>query len=219
MIVDDHPIVRAGLAVMVGREPGFVVCAECSSGEAALEAVRQSQPDLAIVDLTLGTGSSIPLFRRLLQHQPQLRILALSMHDETVFAARALQAGAHGYVMKDVAVGQLMTAVRTVLGGQIHVSERLREQMLREALRGPDREPPERNGLAGLTRSELVVLQMIGAGAATREIADKLNRSLKTIEVHRNNIRLKLGLPNSTAVTHFAIRWVDGDAQKEAPGA
>ena len=219
MIVDDHPIVRAGVAAVLGMERDFLVCAECATAEVALEVVRSAQPDLAIVDLTLGTGSSIPLFRRLVQAQPQLRILALSMHDEAIFAPKALQAGAHGYVMKGVPVDVLIGAVRTVLRGQLHVSERMREQMLREALRGPDREPPERNGLTGLTRSELVVLQMIGAGAATRDIAEKLNRSLKTIEVHRNNIRLKLGLPNSTAVTHFAIRWVEEDARSNGEGS
>lgn len=215
LIVDDHPIVRAGVAAVLNMEPDFVVCAECADAEAALDAVRQWQPDLAIVDLTLGTSSSIPLFRRWQQHQTQLRILALSMHDEAVFAPKALQAGAHGYVMKGVAVDVLMEAVRTVLRGQLYVSERLRDQMLRDALRGPDRAPPASGGPAGLTRSEVVVLQMMGAGATTREIADKLSRSLKTIEAHRNNIRNKLNLPNSTALTHYAIRWVEEDSRAD----
>ena len=217
MIVDDHPIVRAGVAAVLAMESDFVVCAECASAEAALEAARQWQPDLAIVDLTLGTGSSIPLFRRLQQHQPQLRILALSMHDESVFAPKALQAGAHGYVMKGVAVDVLIGAIRTVLRGQLYVSDRMRDQMLRDALRPPVRVPAPNDGPAGLTRSELVILQMIGAGATTREIADKLNRSLKTIEAHRNNIRNKLNLANSTALTHFAIRWVEDDSRNKRP--
>jgi DNA-binding NarL/FixJ family response regulator len=204
IIVDDHPIVRTGLAAVIGQDASLVICAECSNAEEALAAVRGELPDLAIIDMTLGTASAMPLFQRLQQYQPNLRMLALSMHDESIFATRALKAGAHGYLMKGSSIDTLREAMRTVLEGQLYVSDRMRNQLLRDLVQGE----PASDGLSQLTRTELVVLEMMGAGVSTREIADQLKRSVKTIETHRGNIRQKLNLPNSSALVHFSIQWV-----------
>ena len=205
LIVDDHPIVRAGLAAVIGQDTGLAVCAECGSADEAVAAVGEQQPDLAIVDLTLGTASAIPLFHRLLQYRPGLRMLALSMHDETIFAPRALQAGAHGYLMKGSSIETLLDAIHTVLAGQLYVSDRMRNQVLQDLVHGATAAVGD--GLGKLTRSELVVLQMTGTGAGTREIAEMLHRSQKTIESHRSNIRRKLNLGSSSALIHFATQW------------
>jgi DNA-binding NarL/FixJ family response regulator len=206
-VVDDHPIVRSGVAAVIAQNPLYNVCAECGTAEEAIKAVLMHQPDLAVIDLSLGSDSSIPLFKRLLQHRTSLRMLVLSMHDESVFAPRALQAGAHGYLMKGASIETLNNALQTVLSGQLYVSDGMRNQMLQDMVQGRSSAAAS-DGVSGLTRTELVVLQMTGAGAGTREIADKLNRSLKTVETHRSNIRRKLNLPNSAALVHFAIQWV-----------
>jgi DNA-binding NarL/FixJ family response regulator len=211
IIIDDHPIVRAGLAAVIAQDPAMVVCADCSNADESIAAVRQHQPDLAIVDMTLGTASAMPLFQCLQRHQPALRMLALSMHDESVFAARALKAGAHGYLMKGSAIDTLREAMHVVLSGQLYVSDRMRSLMLHDMVQGTP--TGNQNSLRQLTATEMVVLQMIGAGAGTREIADQLKRSLKTIETHRSNIRNKLELANSAALVHFAIQWVQQDDQ------
>ncbi len=205
LIVDDHPIVRAGLAAVVGLQPSLTVCAECGDADEAVAAVRAQRPDLAIVDMTLGTASAIPLFQRLAQQRPGLRMLALSMHDETIFAPRALQAGAHGYLMKGSSIETLLDAIRTVLSGQLYASDRMRNQVLQDLVSGATATAGD--GLGRLTRSELVVLQMTATGAGTREIAELLHRSQKTIESHRSNIRRKLNLGSSSALIHFATRW------------
>jgi len=205
VIVDDHPIVRAGLAAVIGQDPGFIVVGECGTAEEAAASIRKHQPHLAIVDLTLGTASAIPLFRRLQHDQPSLRVLALSMHDETIFAVKALQAGAHGYLMKGAAIDTLNNAIRTVLCGKLYVSDLMRNHLLQGLAGRPVPVVDERPD--NLTSGELVVLQMMGAGASTREIAEKLGRSLKTIETHRNNIRRKLNLPSSAALIRFATQW------------
>lgn len=206
VIVDDHPIVRAGLAAVIGQDPGLSLCAECGSDEEAVAIVRQQKPDLAIIDMTLGAASALPLFQRLLQYHPGLRMLALSMHDENIFGLRALKAGAHGYIMKGSDIHELLGAIHQVLDGQLFLSQQLRMQLLNNVVHGN----PENTGnqLSQLTHAELVVLQMLGEGSSRREIAEKLSRSLKTIEAHCSNIRTKLNLKGAAALAHFAIQWV-----------
>ncbi len=206
MIVDDHSIVRAGLAAIVAREPGIFICAECEDAEQAVRAAQDMKPDLAIVDLMLGKESALPLFRRLLQFKPDLRILALSMHDEAIYAPRVIQAGAHGYVMKDTGLETLRDAIHTVMKGDLYVSDKMRSQLLRSLAGGAQAQSAD--DVSQLTASELAVLQMIGAGLSMKEIADKQRRSQKTVEAHRNNIRLKLRLPSAPALVHFASQWV-----------
>lgn len=205
MIVDDHPVVRAGIATVLGRDPSLEVCCEAGSERDAIERIADCVPDLAIVDLSLTNTSGFLLFRRLLQSRPSMRILVLSMHDETVYAQKVLQAGAHGYLMKGEAVDALLEAAHAVLDGQLWVSAKMRNLMLSAVARGAS--APPREGPASLSRTELTVLQLIGAGASTSDIADRLKRSVKTIDTHRANIRRKLDLPNANALMHFAIQW------------
>lgn len=201
LIVDDHPIVRMGIAAMLAQEPNYEVCGEAADEEQALACVREFHPDLAIVDLSLTSGASFSLFGRMLQVRPELRILVLSMHDETVYAEKVLQAGAHGYVMKQEATTTLLEALRTLFAGQRYVSNRERDWLLGH-IAAPD---DEASALDQLTRSERVVLELIGKGYGSREIAERLCRSIKTIDVHRANMRAKLDLPSNAALVHLAI--------------
>ncbi len=208
ILVDDHPVVRAGLAAVIAQDPHYAISAECSTAEQAVDAVKRHEIDLALVDLTLGTGSAIALIPRLIQHRPNLRILVVSIHDESVFASAALRAGAHGYLMKDAPLDVIRTAVRTVSEGRIYLSDPMREQML-QAMSGRRQQTPE--GIKQLSPAELAVLQMIGTGASPREIAAQLGRSIKTIETHRFNIQRKLELRGSAALVHFATKTMFQD--------
>lgn len=202
LIVDDHPIVRMGIAAMLAQEPNYEVCGEAADEEQALACVRALKPDLAIVDLSLTSGTSFSLFGRMLQLAPAMRILVLSMHDESVYAEKVLQAGAHGYVMKQEATATLLEALGTLFAGQRYVSNRERDRLLGQIA------APASHAAGGeeLTRSERVVLELIGKGYSSRDIAEHLCRSIKTIDVHRANIRAKLDLPSNAALVHYAIR-------------
>jgi two-component system, NarL family, response regulator FusR len=206
-LIDDHPIVRAGLQALLGTQPRLQLCCEAGNEAQALDNARCQVVDLSIIDLSLLQGSGLSLFGKLLRLQPAMRLLVLSMHDEALYADKVLQAGAHGYVMKQAATHTLIEAVHTVLSGHLYVSPTLRDRMLGDRLQG---RPRSATGpvaeLARLTPTELMVLQMIGNGASSRGVADKLNRSIKTIDVHRNNIRRKLGLHSSQALLSYAIR-------------
>jgi DNA-binding NarL/FixJ family response regulator len=206
-IIDDHPVVRVGIAAIVGRERDMQVCCEAASEKEAVEKLTDCSVDLAIVDLSLSTESGFTLFRRLLQINPNIKLLVLSMHDENVYAEKVIQAGAHGYVMKQEATSTLVTAIRAVMKGDLYVSDRMRSMMLKGLVQGrvAERSAPSP---AQLSQTELVVLHHIGMGDGSREIANKLNRSAKTIDAHRANIKRKLGLPSSSALQSFAIQWV-----------
>jgi DNA-binding NarL/FixJ family response regulator len=206
-IIDDHPVVRVGIAAIVSREPDMHVCCEAASEKEAIQKLTDCSADLAIVDLSLSTESGFTLFRRLLQIRPDIKLLVLSMHDENVYAEKVLQAGAHGYVMKQEATSTLVTAIRAVLKGDLYVSDRMRSRMLQGLVQGraAERSAPSP---AQLSQTELVVLHHIGMGASSREIGNKLNRSSKTIDAHRANIKRKLGLASSAALHNFAIQWV-----------
>lgn len=206
VIADDHSIVRAGIRAVISEEADFFVCDECSSGEDALASVRLHQPDMVIIDLMLGKESALPLIRRLLAIKPDLRVLVLSMHDESIYAMRSIKAGAHGYIMKGADMAALHVAIRTVAGGDLFVSDRMRSQLLHMA--AGCAEVRSERWLESISQKEIAVLQMIGSGMPVAEIAGKLGRSQRTIEAHRNNIRLKLGLPTSAALVHYATQWV-----------
>ena len=209
LLVDDHLVVRAGLRAIVESRSDLSVCGEADSEDAAIAQIRALPADLAIVDMALGSQSALTTIKRLLRYRPNLRILVFSMHDEAIYAARSLRAGAHGYVMKGVDTGTLLEAIDTVLSGQIYVSPRIHEAILRGMVTG------QRAHSAGeidtLTQTELTVLQMLGNGQTVKDIAAALGRSQKTVETHRNNIRQKLHLPTSAALLHFATRWVQSD--------
>jgi DNA-binding NarL/FixJ family response regulator len=206
LIVDDHPIVRLGIRQMIGAEPHLSICGEVDSASAALDFVRTSPPDLAIVDLSLEAGNGLQLIRRLHDVAPGLPVLVLSMHDEALFAERAIRAGARGYIMKQEAIDGLVHAIGVVLGGGTYLSERLSQQ---QSVR-PDGDTPAHGLSFGeLTDRELEVLEMIGRGLTTAAIAERLAVSVKTVETHRMKIRIKLDLNDATDLIRYAATWVE----------
>ncbi|WP_416050753.1 response regulator [Cupriavidus basilensis] len=205
LIVDDHPIIRDGLTHLLNLHEDLHVCCAAGSAEDALAAMA-CQPDMAIVDLSLHSNSGMDLVKTLRQHYPELAILILSMHDETLFAERALRAGANGYLMKLEATEHIMNAIREVLAGNIYLSAAMHERLAR-TLTAPQKIPA--GSIASLSEREFEVLHLIGLGFSTREIAEKLSRSVKTIEAHQANIREKLDIPSGKELTRFAIQWIE----------
>jgi DNA-binding NarL/FixJ family response regulator len=205
LVVDDHPIVRFGIRQMIALEPSFSVSGEAETAEAALDLVRRSKADLAIVDLSLGTMHGLELIHQLHDVAPDLHILVLSMHDEALFAERALRAGARGYIMKQQAIDGLIRAIRQVLSGRIYVSERMSQSIL-ERLGRDEVAPGGRIG--NLTDRELEVFEMVGRGLSSGQIADRLGVSIKTIETYRSNIKTKLDLKDAADLIRFAATWV-----------
>ncbi len=209
LLVDDHAVVRTGLKAIIDGPEDLVVCGEAEDEAKAIDHLRALAVDVAVVDLMLGKASALSSIKRFLQYRPQLRILMFSMHDEEVYATRALQAGAHGYLMKGADSDTLIDAVRTVAAGRIYLSPRVQSEILSNMAAG---HPVNAAGnLSALTQSELAILQMLGSGQSVKDISRTLGRSEKTIATHRNNIRLKLDLPTSAALVHFATRWVQAD--------
>ena len=207
-VVDDHPLVRSGVMAVLSRQANLKICFEAASEEEALKQVDAQQPDLIIVDLSLRKSSGFTLFSKLLRLKPGLRILVLSMHDENIYAEKVLKAGAHGYVMKQEATEVLIEAVNQLLAGELYVSNHMRSAFLK-SITNPVR-VSNSAPVSALTRTELVVLQHIGHGENNQEIAARLNRSSKTIDVHRANIKKKMGFATNQQLLHFAIRWVNG---------
>lgn len=204
LIVDDHPIVRLGIRQMIAADPHLTVCGEAESGREALQLVA-SKPDLAIVDLSLEDGHGLELIRRLREAVPDLRVLVLSMHDEALFAERALRAGARGYIMKQEAIGGLVHAIREVLSGRVFVSKRMSQRLLERV--GQPSAPGD--PLGNLTDRELEVFELIGRGLSTAAIADRLDVSIKTVETYRSNIKTKLDLKDATDLIRFATAWTE----------
>ncbi|RYD64053.1 MAG: response regulator transcription factor [Verrucomicrobiaceae bacterium] len=206
LIVDDHPVLRHGIAQLINHEKDLVVCGEAESAPTALEAMRRLKPDLALLDISLQGTNGIELIKLMRAEQPKLPILMLSMHDESLYALRALRAGARGYVMKGEAMEHVLTALRKVLEGDIYVSPRFSERLVFKAiqsLEGGMGSPVDK-----LSDRELEVLQLLGKGFGTREIANELHLSIKTIETHRAHIKEKLGFKDAGEMVRFAIDWV-----------
>jgi DNA-binding NarL/FixJ family response regulator len=207
LVVDDHPLFRKGVVQMLSQEPDLEVRAEAESSPAALEAMRQTPVDLAIVDIGLhGSTNGIELTKSIKAEHPHIPILVLSMHDESLYADRALRAGARGYLMKREALDSVITAVRTVLEGDIYVSPTMQKRMIAEHV-GANGET--RSIVEKLTDRELEVLQLIGEGMEVRDIAARLHLSAKTVEAHRAHMKEKLNMSNAREVARFAIQWVD----------
>jgi DNA-binding NarL/FixJ family response regulator len=206
LIVDDHPVFRHGIIALLSAEPDFFVCGEADSAPAALDAMRRLQPDVAMLDISLQGTNGIELVKLMRAEQPRLPILMLSMHDESLYALRALRAGARGYVMKNEALDNVLVAMRKVLAGDIYVSPRFSERLVFKAIQSLDGgmgSPVDR-----LSDRELEVLQLLGKGFGTREIANELHLSVKTIETHRAHIKEKLGFKDASEMVRFAIDWV-----------
>ncbi|TDG09832.1 response regulator transcription factor [Paraburkholderia guartelaensis] len=205
LIVDDHPIIRDGMTLLLNLQEDLHVCCAAGSAEEALAAM-DCQPDMAIVDISLQTDSGLELVKTLRHRYPDLAILVLSMHDESLFAERALRSGANGYLMKLEATEHVVSAIREVLAGNIYMSAAMHEKLAR-ALAVPHKKPE--GPIANLSEREFEVLHLIGLGFSTRDIAAKLNRSVKTIEAHQANIKEKLDIRNGKELTRFAIQWIE----------
>jgi len=208
MLVDDHPIVRHGMAMLINEEDDLMVCGESSSASETLAQIECCQPEVAVIDVSLQGASGIDLTKSIKEQKPDLPILILSMHEENLYAERALRAGARGFVMKQEPAETVLHAIRTVLKGDVYLSERLSSKVLRALVDGPGEEP-ERFGVDRLSDRELEVFELIGRGYSTRRIADALHLSVKTIETHRAHIKQKLKLGNATELVHRAFHWVE----------
>ncbi len=206
MIVDDHPVFRHGISALINAENDLIVCGEAASSPAALEAMRTLNPDVALLDISLPGTNGIELIKLMKAEHPKLPLLMLSMHDESLYALRALKAGALGYVMKAEALTHVLDALRKVLEGEIYVSPRLSERLIFQAIQsvdGTSGSPVDR-----LSDRELEVLELLGRGFGTKEIASELHLSVKTIETHRAHIKEKLGFRDAGEMVRFAIDWV-----------
>jgi DNA-binding NarL/FixJ family response regulator len=206
LVVDDHPIVRLGIRQMIDAEPSLTICGEAESAETALRLVKSSDADLVVLDLSLKDGSGLELIRTLHEIAPRLPVLVLSMHDEHLFAERALRAGAHGYIMKHEAIDGLIGAIQQVLAGRVVVSERMSQRILGRL--GADT-VESRAPLGNLTDRELEVFELIGRGLSTAAIAERLEVSIKTIETYRSNIKVKLDIKDAVDLIRFATTWIE----------
>lgn len=210
LIVDDHPVVRQGLRAVIDRTPDLAVCGEAQTIHDALQCVEQLQPDVVAVDISLGGLSGIDLIKDIRIRYPRLPVLTLSVHDEGVYAERALHAGANGYITKSEGPENVLKALRTVLAGQVFLSDQMSSQMLSKMA--------GRKGDVGglsvdlLSNRELQVYEQIGRGMSTRDIADTLHLSIKTVESHRANIKEKLQISSATELLQHAIHWVQSQA-------
>lgn len=206
LIVDDHPVFRHGITALINAEPDLTVCGEASSSASALDAMRTLQPDIAMLDISLPGTNGIELIKLMKAEHPKLPILILSMHDESLYAMRALKAGALGYVMKAEALTHVLDALRKALSGEIYVSPRLNKSLIFQAIQHTDgntSSPVDR-----LSDRELEVLTFLGRGSSTKNIAEELHLSVKTIETHRAHIKEKLGFRDAGEMVRFAVDWV-----------
>jgi hypothetical protein len=208
LLVDDHPIMRHGLAQLIQMEPGLCVCGQAGSCAEGIAALEKLKPDLAIVDLTLPDRHGLELVKDIQAMFPGTQTIVLSMHDENLYAERALRAGARGYIMKETAAENLVTAIKRVLGGGIYVSDAMSSIMLEQVSgqRGKSRS----TGVDQLSDRELEVLELIGSGKASKHIAETLGISARTVEAHRAHIKEKLSLTDGAALVRYAVQWAEG---------
>ncbi len=207
LIVDDHPAVREALASRIGRQPDLEVCGEAADMGEALRLVADTQPDLAVVDISLQSGSGIDLIKRIKAGNDSIRMLVWSMHGESLYAERALRAGALGYVNKDQATGTIVEAIRQVLAGNTYLSPSMTEKLLHRTTGTVD--PTLRlSPIDALSDRELEVFRLIGQGTKTSKLAAKLQLSVGTVWTYRDRIREKLGLVDGTELVHYATQWV-----------
>lgn len=205
LIVDDHPIFREGIAAVIQRQEHLVIKAEAGSAAEALQLLDEHKFNLVISDVTLGGKSGLELAQDIKALYPDLPVLLLSMHDEGIYAERALRAGASGYVMKQTGSEKLVEAIEKVLAGRTAVSPEITERMLQAAT--GRRADGDNNPVSQLTNREFEIFQLFGEGLDGNAVAERLNLSIKTVDVHRANIRSKLGLKNAAELSNFAIRW------------
>ena len=216
MIVDDHPLVRDGIATLIRATPGLGVSAEVGNAEEALLAISKEVPDLVLLDLVLPGKDGIELLKDIHARYSNVRVLVLSMHEETVYAERALRAGAHGYIMKHEPGAKVIEAIRSVLHGELFVSPVIAAHMLKQYVsnkQGLD----TRTSIEKLSDRELQVFSAIGKGMSTQEIAGMFSLSVKTIQTYREHIKHKLGLRNATDLVHYATHWIGSKSGAVCP--
>src|SRR3954469_22381869 len=211
LLVDDHAVVRFGIAQLINRQTDMVVCGEEEDAANALTAITTQRPDLVIADISLKDSSGLELMRNIKAQFPKLPVLVVSAHDESIYAEIAFRAGALGYLMKDQALDKIVVAIRRVLSGAIYVSDALGARMLQRQVRGQT--DINQSPVKSLSDREMEVFQLIGQWKKTREIAEELHLSIKTIEYYREQIKRKLNLKSASELTHYATQWV----QREQP--
>jgi len=213
-IVDDHPMMREGLGRLIDGEPGLMFCGGAGNAEEALSMIGAARPDLVITDLTLPGRSGLDLIKDFKAFNPEMLVLVFSMHDESFYAERALRAGARGYLMKEEGSEKMLAAIRQVLAGEISVSARMASKILN--LFSGQRPRGSSSPVERLTDREFDVYQLIGQGKTTKEIAQQLHLSPKTVAVHRGNVKEKLGITSATELVHHAVRWVESQSAERA---
>lgn len=213
LLVDDHPIVRHGLGLMIEQENNLAVCGETDNAVETLNKIDSLSPDIVVVDISLQGTSGLELTKALQERYPELPVLMLSMHDESLYAERALRCGARGYVMKQEPPDVVLKAIRKVLSGEVYLSEGLSSKMLREFVDGPQEEN-EKFGIETLSDREIEIFELIGRGYSTRKIAHRLHLSVKTIETHRAHVKQKLKIANAIELVHRAFHWVESGSTR-----
>jgi DNA-binding NarL/FixJ family response regulator len=214
LIVDDHPMMRDGLRQLISTEPDLEICGEAEDAAAALQLADECKPDLAVVDITLRNSNGLELIKDLQIRSPKTLVLVLSMHDEALYAERVLRAGGRGYIMKQEGGKKIIEGIRQVVAGRTYVSQTISERIL-SSLSGNKQ---SKTSVESLTDREFEIFQLIGHGLSTSEMADKLHVSVKTVEVHRVNIKNKLGIPTAPELIRYAVRWIEsGEGRGSSP--
>jgi DNA-binding NarL/FixJ family response regulator len=204
-VVDDHPLLRQGLALLINQQHDLEVCGEAEEAQAAIQAIAQKRPDILILDISLSGPDGLDLLKNIRGLYPDLPVLVLSMHDEAIYAERALRARANGYIMKQEATEKVLVAVRRILNGDVYLSDRMANKMLQQYIGGAPAAIQSR--ISALSDRELEVFRLIGAGRGTREIAEELHLSIKTVETYQAHIKDKLSLRSGRELIQHAIQW------------
>jgi DNA-binding NarL/FixJ family response regulator len=204
-VVDDHPLLRQGLALLINREQDLTVCGEAEEAQAAIQALAVKRPDILIADISLNGPDGLDLLKSLRALYPELPVLILSMHDESIYAERALRARANGYIMKQEATEKVLVAVRRILSGDIYLSDRMANKLLHQYISGSAADMNSR--LSALSDRELEVFRLIGEGRSARQIAEELHLSIKTVETYQAHIKEKLSLRSGRELVQHAIQW------------
>jgi DNA-binding NarL/FixJ family response regulator len=205
LIVDDHPVVRDGLVTIINHEQDFNACGQADDAARALKAIAELKPDVVVADISLKSSDGIELTKSIKVRYPRLPVIVFSVHDESIYAERALRAGAHAYMMKETVSENIVKAIRTVLNGEIFVSEKISKKFLHKI--AGDKTGTARTPIDNLSDRELEIFRLIGEGYKASQIAKQLHLSIKTIETYRTRIKEKLGLVNASELLRYSIRW------------
>lgn len=212
LLVDDHPLVREWLATLINRQSDLEVCGEADAAPKALQLIGLVNPDIAVVDISMEGGSGLELIKDIKASHPSVMVIVLSMHDETLYAERAIRAGARGYIMKREATKGVLQAIRNVLAGKIYLSDKLAMTLAERFVEGRPSAPASL--VEKLSDRELEVFQLLGCGYSTRRIADELHVSIKTVQAFCARMKEKLGLDSATELLFEAVRWNDSQQEK-----